>query len=146
MESDNVDVIRRWHAAVTAGGDDMLSAVQSLWDEDSSYFPARKFPDAKPCHGRAEVAAWMERFLESFVRHEWTTEEAWEISDDRILARQKFLLEGRGSGIRLEGDVYACAWLRHGRFMRVENHLTLSGALHALGLVGETLEDAGVRE
>jgi hypothetical protein len=54
--------------------------------------------------------------------------------------------EGRGSGIRLEGDVFQCYWLRHGRFFRVEDHLTLRGALHALGLQGETLEAAGLRD
>jgi hypothetical protein len=54
--------------------------------------------------------------------------------------------EGRGSGITLEGDIYYCYWLRHGRFFRVEDHLTLSGALHTLGLEGETLEAAGISE
>jgi hypothetical protein len=54
--------------------------------------------------------------------------------------------EGRGSGARLEGDIYQCVWLRHGRLLRVEDHLTLSGALHALGLVGGTLEAAGLRQ
>jgi len=52
-------------------------------------------------------------------------------------------MSGRGSGLNLEGDLYQCFWLRHGRFFRVE---TLSGALHALGLHGETLEAAGLSE
>jgi hypothetical protein len=48
--------------------------------------------------------------------------------------------------MKLEGAVYHCMWLRHGRFFRVEDHLTLSGALHALGLEGETLEAAGLSD
>jgi hypothetical protein len=47
--------------------------------------------------------------------------------------------------MEIEGDVYECAWLRHGRFFRMEDHLTLGGALRALGLEGETLEEAGLR-
>ena len=43
-------------------------------------------------------------------------------------------------------STYHCCWLRHGRFIRVEDHLTARGALHALGLSGETLEAAGLRE
>ena len=39
-----------------------------------------------------------------------------------------------------------CVWLRHGRFFRCEDHLTLKGALRALGLSGETLADAGLGE
>jgi hypothetical protein len=54
--------------------------------------------------------------------------------------------EGGTSGAAVEGDVYSCFWLRHGRFIRVEDHMTVKGALHALGLSGETLEAAGLRE
>jgi hypothetical protein len=54
--------------------------------------------------------------------------------------------EGRASGVALEGDAYHCFWLRHGRFIRAEDHLTAKGALHALGLSGETLEAAGLSE
>ena len=48
--------------------------------------------------------------------------------------------------MKLEGELYQCLWLRHGRLFRVEDHLASSGALHALGLTGETLEAAGLRE
>ena len=48
--------------------------------------------------------------------------------------------------MKLEGDLYQCLWLRHGRLFRVEDHLTLSGALHALGLTGDTLEAAELRD
>jgi hypothetical protein len=37
-------------------------------------------------------------------------------------------------------------WVRHGRFFRSEDHLTLSGALRALGLEGETIEAAGLSD
>ena len=68
-----------------------------------------------------------------------------EVDDDRVLARATMRASGRGSGIKLEGDLYVCVWLRQGRVARVEDHLTLKGALHALGLEGETLEAAGLR-
>ena len=54
--------------------------------------------------------------------------------------------EGRASGAKLEGDIFQCFWLRHDRFIRGEDHLTEKGALHALGLTGETLEAAGLEE
>jgi hypothetical protein len=44
------------------------------------------------------------------------------------------------------GELFQCYWLRHGRVFRQEDHLTLPGALRALGLEGDTLEAAGLRE
>jgi hypothetical protein len=68
------------------------------------------------------------------------------IGDDRVLVHAHLEAEGRASRMALAGDVYYCFWLRHGRFIRQEDHLTAKGALHALGLSGETLEAAGLRE
>jgi hypothetical protein len=48
--------------------------------------------------------------------------------------------------VKLDGDIYHCAWLRQGRFFRWEDHLSLKGALRALGLSGETLEAVGLSE
>jgi hypothetical protein len=49
-----------------------------------------------------------------------------------VLVHATLSAEGRGSGVKLEGQVYACFWLRNGRIVREEDHLTLSGALRAL--------------
>ena len=46
----------------------------------------------------------------------------------------------------LEGDLYYCYWLRGRRFLRVEDHLTLRGALAALGLEGDSLEAVGLAQ
>ena len=82
-------------------------------------------------------AAWDYRYLITDARA---------IGDDRVLVQARISAKGHASGAALEGDIYHCFWLRHGRFIRVEDHLTAKGALHALGLSGETLEAAGLRE
>ena len=69
------------------------------------------------------IRAWFDRF--------------WEPNGDyydRVLAHGHLYAEGPGSGVALEGDVYHCCWLRHGRLVRVEDHLTEQGALRAIGL------------
>ena len=106
----------------------------------------RKFSDARPCHGLDESSKFLTRWGEAWSRLEWAVNELIEVGDDRVLACATLRAEGRGSGVKLEGDIYQCEWLRHGRLFRVEDHLTLSGALHALGLEGETLQAAGLRE
>jgi hypothetical protein len=42
--------------------------------------------------------------------------------------------------------MFHCVWVRHGRVFRQEDHLSLPGALHALGLDGTTMEAAGLGE
>jgi hypothetical protein len=67
------------------------------------------------------------------------------VGDDRVLVCATLHVKGRGSEMKLEGDIYHCIWLRHGLVLRQEDHLTLGGALHALGLKGDSLEAAGLR-
>jgi ketosteroid isomerase-like protein len=144
VPSENVELVRRHFASLSASPEEALAAFAELWDPDADYYPVRKFPEARPCHGLQEVSQFVARYLEAYSRSEWAIQELTALGDDRVLARVTIRAEGRGSGMKLEGDVYCCFWLRHGRFFRVEDHLTMSGALHALGLRGETLEAAGL--
>jgi hypothetical protein len=68
------------------------------------------------------------------------------VGDDRVLVRLRLSYEGKTSGLKSGGELFHCFWLRHGRVFRQEDHLTLPGALRALGLEGETLEAVGLRE
>jgi ketosteroid isomerase-like protein len=72
--------------------------------------------------------------------------EARAVGDDRVLVHGLIRAEGRTSGMTLGGEVYSCFWLRNGRLFRAEGHLTLAGALQALGVSGDSLEAAGLRE
>jgi hypothetical protein len=83
-------------------------------------------------------------YVGAWSRYEYAIRQLVEAGDDRVLACGRAHAEGQESGLMLDGDLYHCVWLRHGRFLRVEDHLTLRGALHALGLEGETLEAAGL--
>jgi hypothetical protein len=146
MSQENLDVVRRWIAATSAGPQGARAAIAELWDADAEYYPARKFPEAQPCHGAGEVSQFFSRWLETWSRLDWTVRDLLDMGDDRVLACLTMHAEGRGSGMKLEADLYLCAWLRRGRLIRQEDHLTLRGALHALGFEGGTLEAVGLRE
>jgi ketosteroid isomerase-like protein len=146
MSQENVEIVRRWLAAMSAGPGEALAAVAEFFDADIDYYPVRKWPEAQPCHGLEEYSQFLARTFDAFSRSGWAIHELIEIGDDRVFVRVNMRIEGRGSGLNLEGDLYFCFWLRHGRFFRVEDHLTLSGALHALGLDGDTLEAVGLPE
>ena len=139
MSQENVDVVRRWITLVPGTPDEVAAAVEDFWDEDGDYYPVRKFPEARPCHSRDEIAQFLLQFAEAFHSFEWCIRRLIPVRDDRVLAWITLSGEGRGSGIDLGGDLYQCLWLRHGRLFRVEDHLTVAGALRALGFEGETL-------
>jgi hypothetical protein len=146
MSQENVEVVRGWYAPLSASPEEWVAAVSEFWDSDGDFYPVRKFPEALPCHGREEISKFLVHFAEAFSHYDWAIRWLVAVGDDRVLSCLNLRAEGRGSGVNLEGDLYECCWLRHGRFFRVEDHLTLSGALHALGLHGETLEAAGLSE
>jgi ketosteroid isomerase-like protein len=145
MPGEKEDLVRRANASMSASPEDIRTTAGEFWDADADYYPARKFPEAQPCHGLKEITDSLVRFREMWSRFEWTVHEVIEVGDERALSRMTLNAEGRESGAELEGDVYESYWFRHGRLLRVEDHLTLRGALHALGLEGETLEAAGLR-
>ena len=146
MTQENVEVVRRWVAIGSVGPEEVRATVAEFCDADVDYYPVRKFSGCAALPRSGGVFAVSRRLGEAWSRLEWAVHELIEVGDDRVLACASLRAEGRGSGVKLEGDLYQCVWLRHGRLFRVEDHLTLSGALHALGLEGETLQAAGLRE
>ena len=117
-----------------------------VWEPNGDYYPVAKFPESRPCHGVDEIVRFVTEFHEAWDSVDATTESLIAIGDDRVLVRVDLRAEGRESGLNLGGEVFFCLWLRHGKIFRQEDHLTLRGALHALGLSGETLEEAGLSE
>jgi SnoaL-like domain len=147
MSRENVEIARRYMEA-TEEGKRGVQAVEALvdefWEPDGDYYPIRGFPEARPCHGRDEIVSFFAAFFPAWDDYRYAIKDARAIGDDRVLVHGEIRAQGRVSGVALEGDAYHRFWLRHGRFIRAEDHLTAKGALHALGLSGETLKAAGL--
>ena len=151
MSQENVEIVRRF---IDEYGDappdmqrlDLQGLAADFYEPDADYYPVRKFPEARPCHGVEEIARFLAEYRDAWDRYEIAVKRLIPVGDDRVLVHSTLQAEGRESGVKLEGDLYKCVWLRHGRFFRWEDHLTLKGALRALGLRGETLEAAGLSE
>jgi hypothetical protein len=144
MPPDNVDVVRRYLEGTDAPGEDgspwvepretLRAWFEQFWDPNGDYYPVGKFPEAQPCHGLDEILDFISQYLGTWERYRIVVKDLRPIGDDRVLAHAHLHTEGSGSGVALEGDVYHCCWLRHGRFIRVEDHLTREGALTAIGV------------
>jgi hypothetical protein len=148
MSQENVEIVGRYLEAINDlhTPQEMAQHIDAFWDSEGDYYPVRKFPESRPCHGVEEISRFAAEFRVVWERIEYGVKELFPVGDDRVLAQTHMSTEGGESGLELEGDHYVCAWLRHGRFIRVEDHLTLTGALRALGLDGDTLKAAGLRE
>ena|SRR5215207_392611 len=147
MSQENVEVARRYLERTEEWGGEVIEAlVNDFWEPDGDYYPIRGFPEAKPCHGREEIVRFFTAFYPAWEDYRYVVKDATAIGDDRVLVYGAIRAEGRASGVALEGDTYHCFWVRHGRFIRAEDHLTAKGALHALGLSGDSLEAAGLAE
>jgi SnoaL-like domain len=146
MSRANVEIVRRWLEELPQDPEPFPAWAAGLWESDGDYYPVRSFPEARPCHGREEIVRFFAEFIPAWSEYRYVVKDARAIGDDRVFAHGEIHAAGRASGVALEGDTYHCCWLRHGRFLRVEDHLTAKGALHALGFTGETLEAAGLRE
>jgi ketosteroid isomerase-like protein len=130
----------------TLAPDDTSQYAEEFWEPDGDYYPAKGFPDARPCHGHAELSRYLADYLRAWDRFEFAINRLIAAGDDHVLSHVTVRAEGRKSGLRLNGDLYQCVWLRNGRVLRQEDHLTLQGAIRGLGLEGETLRSAGLSE
>jgi SnoaL-like domain len=149
MSEKNVEIARRYLEGTEdgmRGGGAIEALVNEFWEPCGDYYPIRGFPEARPCHGREEIVRFLTALYPAWADYRYVIKDARAIGDDRVLVYGEIRAEGRASGVALEGDTYHCFWVRHGRFIRAEDHLTPKGALHALGFSGEALEAAGLSE
>ena len=133
MSQDNVEIVRRYFERAQPGSI-TPELIAEFWEEDGDYYPVRKFPEARPCHGRDEIFRFLAAFSDAWKGSWFRLIDVNAVSDDRVLVRAHLAAEGRASGLALEGDLYYSLWLRHGRCFRQEDHLTEEGALRGLGL------------
>ena len=108
MSQENAETVRRWLAAMSGSSEETLAAIAEFLDPDVDYYPVRKFPEAQPCHGLEESSKFLSRYLDAFSREEWVIQDLIEVGDDRVFVCVSMRTEGRGSGLKLEGDLYQC--------------------------------------
>lgn len=144
MAEQNLEVVRRYMEGAGVE-EDTVARVAEFWEPTGDYYPVRRFPEARPCHGHDEIASFLRDFLAAWESYSYSVLDVKQVADDRVYAHGRIRAEGRASGMSLDGEIYHCFWLRQGRFIRVEDHLTANGAVRALGLSDEALQAAGLR-
>jgi hypothetical protein len=138
VSEQNVETVRRWidEVARATTPEAVTAVVSELWDPDADYYPVRKFPDRQPRHGLEQIAAFMGTWRDAWGAFEFTVREIVPIDDVRVFVRTSVKARGHETQAPVDGDLYFSIWMRHGRLLRVEDHLTAAGAHRALGWDG----------
>ena len=61
--------------------------MAGFWEPDGDYYPVRKFPEARPCHGRDEIASFLTQILQAWGSYRYTNVDARAVGDDRVFLR-----------------------------------------------------------
>jgi hypothetical protein len=137
MSQENATIVRVWIEQFvrlrTLEG--AAAVVSEFWDPDADYYPVRKFPDSRARHSLQEIAAFLASYVEAWDSYEATAIEVVAVDDVRVFVHVSVKAQAHDNlAPPVEGDLYHCAWLRNGRILRWEDHLSKAGALRGLGL------------
>ena len=147
MSEQNVETVRCWidQFAGATTPEAVAAVVRQHWDTNADYYPVGKFPDRQPRHGLEQIAEFMGTWSDAWDAFEFTASEIVPIDDVRVFLRASVKAQGHQTQAPVDGDLYFSIWMRNGRLLRVEDHLTESGARRGLGLDGPldaTTQDA----
>ena len=59
MSEENVEIVRRYLEENFPAPEQLSEWVAGFFEADADYYPARKIPAARPCHGREEIVAFL---------------------------------------------------------------------------------------
>src|SRR5919199_2574945 len=102
MSRENVEVVLR---LMDTWRDRASERIADLWEPDGDYYPVRKFPESRPCHGPEEVQRFMAEYENAWESYEFVVRDARAVGDDRVFLHGYIRAEGRESGVTLEGDL-----------------------------------------
>jgi hypothetical protein len=95
MSQENVEIVRRFIDQYGDAPSDMRGRLAAFYEPDADYYPVRKFPEARPCHGVEEIVRFMADYRDAWDRYEMEIKKLIPVSDDRVLAHSTIRAEGR---------------------------------------------------
>jgi ketosteroid isomerase-like protein len=134
MSQENV---KRVMEAVDAYNRGDLDAMFRSYAPDVEVFPdASMFPEAEPMRGPDAVRAWTEQLATAWVEVRYSTLEAFEVDDGRVVHRGEWGGTGVASGADLTSSISQVTTFRDGLASRIEYFFDHDKALKAVGLEG----------
>jgi hypothetical protein len=93
MSEENVEIARRYLASTEAGmlgGKAVEALVKEFWEPDGDWYPVRRFPEARPSHGREEIVRFLTAIYGAWKDYRYVIKDARAIGDDRFLCMERY--------------------------------------------------------
>jgi ketosteroid isomerase-like protein len=131
MAGGNLEVVRR-------AFDDLLSGVYEggAWDPDVEVVNAAGWVIEASYRGHAGLRQWWDDLAEAFGDFALELDDAMELDEERVLTTQRFVGHFRATEIPFDGPWASILWIRDGKVVRAEGHLSKRRALRAAGRLG----------
>ncbi len=130
---ENAAVVRRIIDSWPGTTGELDGWVREIWEPDGDFYPVKKWPESRPCHGHDEIARFMTEMTEAWDTWAMDVEAVAAVDEIRVVARVNVRAEGLESGAVLGDTLWQCCWIRSGRYLRVEDHLTIEGLRDGIG-------------
>ena len=130
---ENAALVRRITESWPETSAEVDEWIREIWEPDGDFYPVKKWPESRPCHGHDEIARFMTEMSEAWDTWAMDVEAVAAVDEIRVVARVNLRAQGLESGAVLEGDLFQCLWIRNGRYLRAEDHLTIEGLRNGIG-------------
>ncbi len=105
-----------------------------VWHPDVEVVNAAGWVIETSYRGHDGLRRWWADLAEAFHGFGIELDEVIEVDDERVLTTQRFLGRFRATGLPFDGAWASILWVRDGKIVRAEGHLTKGRALRAAGL------------
>jgi ketosteroid isomerase-like protein len=130
MSQENVEIVRDGYEAFARGD---VDAVLRGLDPAIEVDPPPEFPGEGSYHGHAGFLAYAQAWLETWEEYRLVPEDLID-AGDRVIAVNRAIGRGKGSGIEVETQMAHVWTLREGKAVRLEIFRMSAEALEGAGL------------
>jgi ketosteroid isomerase-like protein len=133
MSQENVEIVRREYAALTARD---WATLADIWHPDIELETPESEPEAGTYRGLDEITRYFDGFSESYSEYRVEADEVID-AEDRVVVVERFAGRGlRGSDAEtwIEGRLFRLIRFKEGKIWRVKEYESRVQALEAAGL------------
>jgi ketosteroid isomerase-like protein len=129
MARENLEVVRRAFEDIRSG-----EYEGGAWDPEVEVLNAAGWVIESSYRGHAGLRQWWDDLAEAFGDFGIELEDVMEVDEERVLTTQRFIGHFRATEIPFDGAWASILWIRDGRVVRAEGHMSKRRAMRAAGL------------
>ena len=137
MSQQNLEIVRRAFDEMGSEGDE-----GGVWARDVEVINAEGWVIETVYRGHEGLRRWREDLAEAFGDFRIVVEDVLEVDEQRVLTTQRFVGRFRATEIPFDGRWASILWVRDGKIVRAQGHLSKRRAMRAAGLTPGLVDDS----